>query len=315
MESFTWTTSPSYYSIISSHTVDSTDKGLINHSCSNRLCSPAATKARTILSTIMGIFRSLKGTHADTIGGPPSHSEPQSDPSEKHFARSTSSNQTPTHPQSLSQSNTYEPLHYAASASQPSGYHTSERRPAASPSLGEPPPYHDWTVIPDPSPLPPPPTQGHEQPAKNNADSNEADRAHHWCRVNPLVFPHQPTLAHTRAISEGDVRLVKPHEYRGDLLMLNIGSWKGSTKAGMKDACLLTSSPLYFASADSPVHTRHPKTIYFEVEIQSMDYVGNNDESTIALGYCAIPYPTWRLPGWQRASLAVHSDVCTFSIQ
>lgn len=31
-------------------------------------------------------------------------------------------------------------------------------------------------------------------------------------------------------------------------------------------------------------------------------------ENGVALGYCAKPYPTWRLPGWERASLGVHGD-------
>lgn len=31
-------------------------------------------------------------------------------------------------------------------------------------------------------------------------------------------------------------------------------------------------------------------------------------ESGIAIGYCAKPYPGWRLPGWERASLGVHGD-------
>ena len=76
----------------------------------------------------------------------------------------------------------------------------------------------------------------------------------------------------------------------------------------MTDACLLTSLPLYYASAESPVHTGRSKVIYFEIEILSMGFVGGNDESTIALGFCALPWPSWRLPGWERASLGVHSD-------
>jgi hypothetical protein len=31
-------------------------------------------------------------------------------------------------------------------------------------------------------------------------------------------------------------------------------------------------------------------------------------ENGIAVGYCAKPYPSWRLPGWERASLGVHGD-------
>ena len=33
-----------------------------------------------------------------------------------------------------------------------------------------------------------------------------------------------------------------------------------------------------------------------------------SEEAGIAVGYCAKPYPGWRLPGWERASLGVHGD-------
>ena len=54
--------------------------------------------------------------------------------------------------------------------------------------------------------------------------------------------------------------------------------------------------------------TESPKTIYFEVRVDSIGRRNAEDESSIAIGYCAVPYPTWRMPGWERGSLAVHSD-------
>lgn len=50
------------------------------------------------------------------------------------------------------------------------------------------------------------------------------------------------------------------------------------------------------------------KTIYYELKIRSLGRGRGTDESSIALGYCAMPYPTWRMPGWERGSLAVHGD-------
>ncbi|MCJ1458738.1 hypothetical protein MMC28_009112 [Mycoblastus sanguinarius] len=172
----------------------------------------------------------------------------------------------------------------------------------------EPPPYHDWTVVPDNALLPPPPSLGHDRSPSSNATESDAGRAHDWCKNHPLIAPHQPTQAQHAAILSGDVRILKPREYKGDLLMPRIGFWKCSTRAGSKDACLLTSSPLYFASADSPFITRTTKTIYFETLIRSLGRGRGADESSIALGYCAMPYPTWRMPGWERGSLAVHGD-------
>ena len=267
----------------------------------------------------MGLFKSLKGNHPETVGGASSPQQPTGNPAPKQIYSPSSSKEAYTPPPGPPPSHIsqYAPpsgpppssQQYAPPPGSPPGHQHYTPPSGPPPSIGEPPPYHDWTVIPDTSTLPPPPAQGHEQPYRNNADPNEADRAHDWCMHNRLVFPHQPTSAQVAAVANGDVRLMKPREYRGDLLMPGTGSWRGSTRAGMKDACLLTSSPLYFALADSPVHTGRSKTIYFEVEILSTGYAGRNNESTIALGFCAMPYPTFRLPGWERGSLAVHSDV------
>jgi SPRY domain len=54
--------------------------------------------------------------------------------------------------------------------------------------------------------------------------------------------------------------------------------------------------------------TERPKNIYFEVRILAMGGSRAREETGIAIGYCAKPYPSWRLPGWQRASLGVHGD-------
>lgn len=178
----------------------------------------------------------------------------------------------------------------------------------ANPPANEPPPYHDWTSIPDTSLLPPPPSIGHERGSSSNADTVSADRAHEWCRTNRLVLPHRPTPDQYAAINDGDVRLVVPLEYQGNLSRKGIGRWQGSTRVGSKDACLLSSAPLFFALADSPIHTSQRKTVYFEIEIKSLGRSGKTDECSIAIGYCCLPYPTFRMPGWERGSLAVHSD-------
>lgn len=90
--------------------------------------------------------------------------------------------------------------------------------------------------------------------------------------------------------------------------MTGSGRWSGSTAQGGKDACLLSSLPLYFAVPDSPLVTGMKKIIYFEVKIISYGRGRGVDASSLALGYCAMPYPTWRMPGWERGSLAVHGD-------
>lgn len=287
----------------------------------------------------MGFFKSLKGDHASTIGGADSQSQ---DPSGLNSSqgkqgrghRGEKENYNPPPGAPPTWQNDYisptgpPPGHgeYAPPLGPPPGHGEYTPPPGPPPGREEyappsgPPPshraatdseapaYHDWTSVPDNALLPPPPSMGHEISTSSNADTDDAVRAHDWCRANPLIRPHQPTNDQHTAIHNGDVRLMKPREYKGDLLMPSTGTWKGFTRAGAKDACLLTSSPLYFAAADSPLRTRLPKTIYYEVECKSLGHGPRKEECSVAIGYCAMPYPTWRMPGWERASLAVHSD-------
>lgn len=223
----------------------------------------------------MGLFKSLKGSHPDAVGGESSRQEfapPPGPPPGHGFLP-------------------------------PPGPPPSHQQPR-----DEPPPYHDWTVIEDTALLPPPPSLGHETSPSGNASLSEADRAHEWCRTYPLIQPHQPTPLQHDSVQSGDIRLVKPREYQGNLTMTRSGSWSGSTSPGAKDACLLSSLPCYFAVPDSPLVTRTKKVIYFEVRVTSYGPGRGGDASSIALGYCAMPYPTWRMPGWERGSLAVHGD-------
>lgn len=122
------------------------------------------------------------------------------------------------------------------------------------------------------------------------------------------MIPHLPTAAQHNGVSNGDVWLLKPREFEGELLMVQTGLWKGSARTGGRDSCLITAAPLYFAFADNPMHTGVTKVIYFEVKLRSLGGQLRSTEGSVAVGFCGMPYPTWRLPGWERASLAVHGD-------
>lgn len=266
-----------------------------------------------ILPLAMGFFKSLKGNHPQTVGGSPggnTYPSTSSKPSldqKKYHADSSSATEYEPPPGPPPGWNVYHPPpgpppsheEYAPPPGPPpSQLHTS----------ADPPPYHDWTVIPDTSLLAPPPELGHDRSPSGNASTYDADRAQEWCRLYPLTRPHQPTPQQHASVLNGDVRFTRPKEYGGDLVMVNTGSWSGSTGAGSKDSCLLTSFPLYFACADSPLDTEAAKTVYFEIKIRSLGRGRGNDESSIAIGYCSIPYPPWRMPGWERGSLGVHGD-------
>ena len=281
----------------------------------------------------MHFFKSLKGNHPETIGGPSppgTHGIEATLTDGKESFRNRSDGEKNTAGQPISQylapsgpppgREQYAPppgppparVEYAPPSGPP------PRRREYAPPVGppptheefatEPPPYHEWTSIPDTALLPPPPALGNEMSPFSNASRTDADRAHSWCKLNPLIKPHRPTPAQTSSVMNGDVRVLKPREYNGDLQMVNTGAWKGSTRTGSKDASLISSMPLYFTEFDSPQSTGVPKTIYFEVKVQSLGRVHNTDESSIAIGFCGMPYPTWRMPGWERGSVAVHSD-------
>ncbi|KAL8774058.1 MAG: hypothetical protein Q9209_001166 [Squamulea sp. 1 TL-2023] len=241
----------------------------------------------------MGFFKSLRGNQPDTIiGGENSHSyNPPSGSASSH---------RPSDQQ-----------YFAPPPNPPPGHTEYPPPPGPPPSHkfeDDPPPYHDWTVIPDTALLPPPPSLGHEASPAGNASLSEADRAHDWCRTYPLIRPHQPAKVHHEIVSSGNIELVKPREFQGTLSKAGLGSWKGSTVPGSRDACLLGSLPSYFALPDSPLITGMKKNIYFEVKILAYGRGRGSDASSLALGWCALPYPTWRMPGWERGSLAVHGD-------
>lgn len=260
----------------------------------------------------MGLFKSLKGNHPDKIGGPSSEYEGRDQTTSRTDQKHT---YAPPNTETFAPPPGPPPSHQSTYATPPV---PPPGRPEYAPPPGPPPshqanvedpaPYHDWTSIPDTALLPPPPSLGHETSPLSNASLSDADRAHEWCRSHPLLAPGYPPPTLLSSVRHGDVRLLRPQEYNGDLVMPSTGNWRGSTRSGSKDACLSTSSPLYFARSGSQIESGTTKVIYFEVKIHSLGRGRGTEECSIAIGYAAMPYPTWRMPGWERGSLAVHGD-------
>jgi hypothetical protein len=176
------------------------------------------------------------------------------------------------------------------------------------PPLGPPPsqaPYHDWqTAVPDTSLLPPPPSVGNQQSCTNNATEIQAEQGESWCQANPLLGPVYLPQEALFALHKGEVGVIKPRTYAGLLDRPRPGVWAGKTKSNCPDSCITSTIPLYSVYAHSPVHTGQKKTIYYEIRISKR----NRKEISLALGFSGPPYPTFRLPGWHRGSLAVHGD-------
>jgi len=166
-------------------------------------------------------------------------------------------------------------------------------------------PYHDWqSAVPDTSLLPPPPSLGEDRSWANNAAETDAERGLAWTNAHPLVAPAALPSSILESLQAGAIDLMRPASYIGTVRQLRSGTWSCASAPSSPDSCLMSTAPLYSVLAHSPADSRASKTIYFEVAIAP----DNRPEVSLALGFVAQPYPPFRLPGWDRASLGVHGD-------
>ncbi|KAH9893068.1 hypothetical protein F4778DRAFT_749590 [Xylariomycetidae sp. FL2044] len=167
---------------------------------------------------------------------------------------------------------------------------------------------HDWeTAVPDTALFPPPPDifGAYDYSPANNSTQERYKSGLEWCEKYQLLEPISEEL------SLGHVGMFLPDYIRDKGVVLSShGEGVFTIKAPVirskgskdnEDMCLTSWPPLYSARTHG---TRLPVTIYYEVVIKKLA----NAVSVVALGYCAPPYPAFRLPGWHRASLGVHSD-------
>lgn len=165
-------------------------------------------------------------------------------------------------------------------------------------------------AVPDSSLLPPPPSFKQDTSPTANADWDDAARGHAWIDQNPLWQPRQHDQQTLTRISYGDVRLTMPPATRNVAMnQTGLGRTSVRTNAKVEDTIFLSDVPLFASLQNNPLLTEKPKTTYYELEVKSMgsNIVGSGDAG-IAIGFLAPPYPSWRLPGWHRASLGVHGD-------
>jgi hypothetical protein len=92
--------------------------------------------------------------------------------------------------------------------------------------------------------------------------------------------------------------------------MKQYNTWSIRTRKNCQDSILTTSAPLYAAALHDPLRNNgRPCTIYFEIRVTRMaSDSGHEGDAGIAIGFTAPPYPPFRLPGWERASLGIHGD-------
>jgi hypothetical protein len=191
--------------------------------------------------------------------------------------------------------------------------------------------HHAADIDPPPPDYPPPPGFSHDYSSGANATASEADNAAHWCRAYPLTapFPLAPHLL--RIIHSHQHTLLTPPRFKGSVSLVNAStsSWRVESYRGCKDTLIQTTIPAYATLSDSPLVTERPRTIYFEIRILRLGASTSStgpghahrltsmfsralhaadEECGVAIGFFAPPYPPFRLPGWQRGSVAIHSD-------
>jgi hypothetical protein len=105
-------------------------------------------------------------------------------------------------------------------------------------------------------------------------------------------------------LAPSSTTLTLPPGFTGSLKTLSQGRYHIKTKQNSKDTCIISSSPLYAVAAHSPLTTNQKHTIYYEVAILP----SSRSEISLGLGFVGLPYPPFRLPGWERGSLGVHGD-------
>ncbi|KAL0935388.1 SPRY domain-containing protein [Colletotrichum truncatum] len=249
-------------------------------------------------------------SYAAPSGPPPSHEDyaPPSGPPPSHGDYAPPSGPPPSHdyapppgpPPSQPQGD------FAPPAGPPPSHHDyTAPPPGPPPSQSQ--PKHDWEVaVPDTSLFPPPPAffSGFDRSPANNSTEQEAEAGEAWVAKYPLVQPIHLDPAALEALRANRISLLQPQGFRGSLNQVAPGVWEASTPKNAPDGTIIGYPPLYSVRNHSPLATGRQFTAYYEVQIRE----SGAKEVDVALGFTALPYPNFRLPGWHRGSLAVHGD-------
>ncbi|KAF6831339.1 SPRY domain-containing protein [Colletotrichum musicola] len=193
----------------------------------------------------------------------------------------------------------------------PAGPPPSQRQDYTAPPSGPPPseskPKHDWEVaVPDTSLFPPPPAffSGWDRSPANNSTEAEAEAGEEWVNKYPLVQPIHLDQAALEAMRSNRISLLQPQGFRGTLNQVAPGVWEATTPKKAPDGTIIGYPPMYSVRHHSPLATGCQFKLYYEVQIRE----SGAKEVDVALGFTALPYPNFRLPGWHRGSLAIHGD-------
>lgn len=224
----------------------------------------------------------------------------------------------------MNSTNPYRPPPGPPPGAPPSAYAAADYTappPGPPPAQQPPPPQHNWqAVVPDTSLFPPPPDvfSGWERSPANNATEDEMEAGEAWCARHPLspAMDLNQDPGARAALAAHDPRLMWPQGFNGDVRWAAPGLWTVRTAhERCSDTTICAYPPLYCAREHSPLlfaysstgqkERRRARTVYYEVQVLPDS---RPDETSLSIGFAALPYPPFRLPGWHRGSVAVHGD-------
>jgi hypothetical protein len=125
-----------------------------------------------------------------------------------------------------------------------------------------------------------------------NASEDEFEAGLAFVNRYPLAPPRTLSAEEQGTIEAGRFSLISPPEfYSNGSLSQNRADGTTLIRAShARDSTIISNLPLYSAAR------RNAATVYYEIQVVKMGRDGS-----LALGFCAIPYPPFRLPGWHRA--------------
>ncbi|KAH7924536.1 hypothetical protein BV22DRAFT_504225 [Leucogyrophana mollusca] len=136
----------------------------------------------------------------------------------------------------------------------------------------------------------------------NEATEDEFEAAETFCAQSPVEPPRLlPSGIVEQIATDGCLawKITSPStpRFSGAIHNRDKGGIRISTYASCKDVCLMSDLPIMAGLYD----IQGKLGVYYEVTIDKMAGV-------LAVGTACRPYPSWRLPGWNRLSAGLHLD-------
>lgn len=164
------------------------------------------------------------------------------------------------------------------------------------------------------------PPQSIFEPLFSHAPDQDRDWGDAFTNAYMIYPPRLIQPFEHQAIDAGNVVLVTPPQLEFPFKKDSPFAGKIEQRAGSglavvrskrkcKDTTFVSSLPFYSPHinhlAQGQGFAANRRSLYFEIRILALKQL---ETASVAIGWCCLPYPWFRLPGWHRGSVAVHSD-------